>query len=116
MLPTPNPACRPDQPGLVPEALGPPHRGHGGLHRQRLLRHGHDHRHRLGPAPHHRGGGRHHDHCPEVRRRGGVGMGQCENVTSRLSWPKYRHDNPLNILKTLKTNWNHLTLHFVNSN
>jgi len=31
----------------------------GGLHRQRFLWHGHDHRHGYGPAPHHRGHRRH---------------------------------------------------------
>lgn len=55
-----------DRWGSDPEKLRAPHRRYGWLHRQRLLRHWHDHRHRLGPASDHWGGGRHHDHCPEV--------------------------------------------------
>lgn len=55
-----------DRWGSDPEKLRAPHRRYGWLHRQRLLRHWHDHWHRLGPASDHWGGGRHHDHCPEV--------------------------------------------------
>ncbi|XP_057552849.1 ATP-dependent 6-phosphofructokinase, liver type isoform X3 [Hippopotamus amphibius kiboko] len=49
------------------DLFAPEHCRAGGLHRQRLLRHGHDHRHGLGPAPHHGGHRRHHHHRPEVR-------------------------------------------------
>uniref|UniRef100_A0A8C3YTV7 Phosphofructokinase, liver type n=1 Tax=Catagonus wagneri TaxID=51154 RepID=A0A8C3YTV7_9CETA len=48
-----------------PDPLPPQHRRAGRLHRQRLLRHRHDHRHRLGAAPHHGGHRRHHHHGPE---------------------------------------------------
>lgn len=40
--------------------------GFGGLHRQRLLRHRHDHWHRLGAASHHGGDRCHHYHSAEV--------------------------------------------------
>ena len=55
-----------------------PQRGRdGGLHRQRFLRHRHDHRHGLSPTSHHRGGGRHHDDRPEVGDVGTSRRGLC---------------------------------------
>lgn len=50
------------------ESFRASHRGHGRLDWQRLLRHGHDHRHGLRPPSDHRGGGCHHDHCSEVNK------------------------------------------------
>lgn len=52
------------------------HRRPRGLDRQRLLRHGHDHRRRLGPTSHHRGRRCHCHHCCQssaMLRHGGHG-------------------------------------------
>lgn len=70
------------------EVRCPAHRRDGGLHRQRLLRDGHDHRHRFGSAQNHRGGGRHHDDCTEVRGPPQRGAAEPSRpVLSRISSP-----------------------------
>uniref|UniRef100_A0A8C5XCC2 6-phosphofructokinase type C n=1 Tax=Microcebus murinus TaxID=30608 RepID=A0A8C5XCC2_MICMU len=89
----PAPRCRPDR-GRGGAQVRPPQRGgHGGLHRQRLLRHGHDHRSRLGERFQHSASGEYRAAvltslaCSPPQGGTIIGSARCKDFLSRRRQP-----------------------------